>query len=63
MKYYIFVVDGEVAGQMPVIQTPEPNDGYSKWCAIMESNPTIVPHEGPVEEGYIWDGTGFTPPS
>lgn len=63
MKHYIFVVDGEVATQIPVIQTPKPDAGYEKFCAVMESNPTIVPHEGPVEEGSTWDGTTFTPPA
>jgi hypothetical protein len=63
MKHYIFVIDGEVAGQMPMPDLPFESESYNKFCAIMESNPTVVPHDGSVVEGSTWDGTNFTPPA
>jgi hypothetical protein len=63
MKYYIFVVDGEVASNLRVPEISVKSESFDKYRAIMESNPTIVPANEPVEEGYLWDGTNFTAPA
>jgi hypothetical protein len=63
MKHYVFVVDGEVAGSFAMPELPEEPEQTLKYRAILESNPTVVPHDGYVTEGSIWDGTNFTPPA
>jgi hypothetical protein len=62
MKYYIFVVDGEVASNLRVPEISFESESFDKYRAIMESNPTIVPANEPVEEGWTWDGKNFNPP-
>jgi len=66
MPHYIFVIDGEVAGEMPLkeIRDQEGNilPGVEKLMAILSSDPKIIVSEEPVEEGSTWDGTSFTPP-
>jgi hypothetical protein len=61
MSHFIFVVDGEVAGEMPV-----PNfqsDAIDKLVAILSSDPKIVVSDVPVAEGSTWNGTTFTTPA
>lgn len=65
MKHFIMVVDGEVAGTLPV--TDLKIDGVThpaveKLIAILSSDPKIVPSDEPVAEGSTWDGNSFTPP-
>lgn len=65
MKNFILVVDGEVAGTLPVPDLKI--DGIThpsveKLIAILSSDPKIVVSDEPVEEGSTWDGNSFTPP-
>lgn len=58
-KIFTLIVDNEVAGNLKV-----PNfSGTEKMIAIFQSNPTIVESLEEVPEGYIWDGTSFSPPA
>ena len=66
MNHFIFVVDGEVAGEFPLPKITN-GDGdlhpaLEKLVAILRSNPQIVESEMPIEEGYMWDGEKFIPP-
>ena len=66
MKHFIFVVNGEVAGELPVPRFKnsdgELHPSVEKLIAILSSDPKIVVSEEPVLEGSTWDGTSFTPP-
>jgi len=66
MSHFIFVVDGEVAGEMPVpMLRNEAGDilpAVERLIAILGSDPKIVISDEPVPEGSTWDGTSFTPP-
>lgn len=66
MNHYIFVIDGEVVGELPLFRIPD-KDGnihpaIEKLEAILSSDPKIVVSDEPVEEGSTWDGNSFTPP-
>jgi hypothetical protein len=63
MKHYIFVIDGEVVGRVPPVVFPEGSEIQEKYEAIMESDPKIIPSDEDILEGYLWDGTNFTPPA
>lgn len=65
MKYFIMVVDGEVAGTLPIPNMyidGEMHPAVEKLTAILSSDPKIVVSEEPVSEGSTWDGTSFSPP-
>jgi hypothetical protein len=62
VRYYLFVIDGEVAGRMPFFAHPNGGELEDKYRAILESDPKIIPSNEDIPEGYIWDGTSFTPP-
>ncbi len=59
MSHFIFVVDGEVAGELPVPKIQ--SDVIEKLIAILSSDPKIVVSETPVPEGYKYNGTTFSP--
>lgn len=65
MANFVVVVDGEVAGNIPV---PEPvgdgsdmSNAFEKMIAALSSNPQIIKHDR-VESGWLWDGQKFIPP-
>jgi hypothetical protein len=60
MSHFIFVVDGEVAGEMPVPNIQ--SDAVDKLIAILSSDPKIIVSDVPVEEGLLWNGEGFVRP-
>ena len=62
MTHFILVVDGEVAGELPIPKLDFQSDAIDKLVAILSSNPNIVLSSEPVLEGYIWDGQNFNPP-
>jgi hypothetical protein len=62
MTHFILVVDGEVAGELPIPKLDFQSDAVDKLVAILSSNPKIVVSNEPVEEGYVWDGQNFVPP-
>lgn len=66
MSHFIFVIDGEVAGEMPVpMLRDEAGDllpAIERLIAILGSDPKIVVSDESVTEGSTWDGTSFTPP-
>lgn len=66
MKHFIMVVDGEVAGTMPVPMLKDENGellpAIEKLVAILSSDPKIILSEEPIQEGSTWDGNSFTPP-
>lgn len=66
MNHFIFVVDGEVAGEMPMPKIFDADGNMhpalEKLVAILRSNPQIIESEVPIEEGSLWDGNSFTPP-
>jgi hypothetical protein len=66
MNRFAFVVDGEVAGitSLPeAVDDGELPESITKGLAIFRSRPIIIEiTDGLVEEGYLWDGTSFTPP-
>ena len=61
MSHFIFVVDGEVAGELPVPNIQ--SEVIDKLIAILSSDPKIVVSATPVPEGYTYNGTTFTPPA
>lgn len=65
MKHFIMVVDGEVAGTLPIpnmLIDGEVHPAVEKLIAILSSDPKIVVSEEPIQEGSTWDGSSFTPP-
>lgn len=66
MSHFIFVVDGEVAGEFPVPNLTDSNGNFypaiEKLIAILSSDPKIVVSDDPIAEGSTWDGQSFTPP-
>jgi len=66
MSHFILVVDGEVAGELPVprLKNADGNllPAVEKLVAILSSNPQIILSEEPVQEGSLWNGTSFTSP-
>jgi hypothetical protein len=65
-KYFIFVVDGEVAGGIKTPMHVTPDDKVQpiseKFVAIMSSDPKIIPSEVSIPEGWMWDGEKFYDP-
>lgn len=57
MDHYVCIVDGEVAFVIPKFRVTE------KSGAALLSNPTFVLTSEEVAEGYLYDGTNFTPPT
>ena len=66
MSHFIFVVDGEVAGEFPVRYARDEQGNLfpaiEKLIAILSSDPKILVSDEPVHQGYLWDGHSFTPP-
>jgi hypothetical protein len=62
MTHFILVVDGEVAGELPVPKVDFQSDAIDKLVAILSSDPKIILSEQPILEGSTWDGQEFTPP-
>jgi hypothetical protein len=62
MKHFILVVDGEVAGELPVPRVDFQSDSIDKLIAILSSDPKVILSDEPVLEGSTWDGQEFTPP-
>jgi hypothetical protein len=62
VRYYIFVIDGEVAGRIPLFAHPNGGPLEEKYRAMLESDPKIIPSDEDVPEGYLWDGKNFNPP-
>jgi len=60
MSHFIFVVDGEVAGELPVPNIQ--SEVIDKLIAILSSDPKIVVSDVPVAEGSLWNGTAFVNP-
>jgi hypothetical protein len=60
MAHFIFVVDGEVAGELPVPNIQ--SEVIDKLIAILSSDPKIVVSDVPVAEGSLWNGTEFVNP-
>jgi hypothetical protein len=60
MAHFIFVVDGEVAGELPVPNIQ--SEVIDKLIAILSSDPKIVVSDVPVAEGSLWNGTAFVNP-
>lgn len=62
-KYFVMVVDNEVAGNFPVpqLELPDgsPHPTVEKLQAILSSDPKIIPSEIEIPEGWTWDGTNF----
>jgi hypothetical protein len=62
MTHFILVVDGEVAGELPMPKVNFQSDAIDKLVAILSSDPKIILSEEPVLEGSTWDGQNFSPP-
>jgi hypothetical protein len=62
MTHFILVVDGEVAGELPMPKVNFQSDAIDKFVAILSSDPKIILSEQPILEGSTWDGQEFTPP-
>jgi len=62
MTHFILVVDGEVAGELPVPKFEFQSDAIDKLIAILSSDPKIIVSDEPVLEGSTWDGQDFTSP-
>lgn len=66
MENFVIIVDGEVAGNIPV---PEPSEhmpperarAYERMIAALSSNPVVIKHDI-VQPGSTWDGKKFSPP-
>lgn len=67
MERFILVVDGEVAGELPLppIPTVDGNlhPAIEKLIAILSSDPKVVVSENPIPQGWTWDGEVFHKPS
>lgn len=67
MNHFIFVVDGEVAGEFPVPPFTDAggniHPAIEKLLAILKSRPQIIESDKQIPEGYFWDGEKFTPPA
>lgn len=63
MPHFVFVINKEAVGELPIPNLGHQSDAVDKLIAIASSNPKIVVSEEPVPEGYIWDGKKFTPPA
>jgi len=67
MQRFILVVDGEVAGELPLMPIPGPNDtvhpAYEKLIAILSSDPRIVVADNSIPQGWTWDGEAFHEPA
>ena len=61
MQRFILVVDGEVAGELPVPNVQ--SDVIEKLIAILSSDPKIVVSDNPIPQGWTWDGEVFHKPS
>lgn len=63
MQRFILVVDGEVAGELPLtpILAEDGNlhPAIEKLVAILSSDPTIVVSDNPIPQGWTWDGETF----
>jgi hypothetical protein len=60
---FIFVTDGEVF--MKFTLDTDANPAGEMWSAGLKSNPTVVSvgEDSPVDVGWTYDGTTFTPPN
>lgn len=62
MYNFVIVVDGEVAGNIPINIPANINEDMAfalqGIVAALSSNPTIIPHER-VKIGYLWNGKSF----
>jgi hypothetical protein len=65
MNNFAFIIDNEVAVnfQLPLNPIDGSHPHIEKLIAAFSSNPTVVPTEEIIEEGYLWDGTNFTTPA
>lgn len=65
-KYYELVIDGEVATHLSVPSgvsgSQEMQDFFDKLNAALSSNPTVIPVDELVPEGFLWNGENFHPP-
>lgn len=63
MNHYILVVDGEVAGELPLARITDSqgnlHPAIEKLEAILSSDPKIIVSQEPVPEGLRWNGQGF----
>jgi hypothetical protein len=66
MANFVVIVDGEVAGNLPIPdpspEFPETSAAFEKMIAALSSSPTIVRNDERIEAGSTWDGISFTPP-
>jgi hypothetical protein len=67
MANFVVIVDGEVAGNLPIMdpsfaKASEISEALEKMIAALSSNPTIVRTDERIEPGSSWDGTSFTSP-
>ncbi len=71
MKYFALTVDNEVVRSvaLPEVEDIDPDSqkpylasDLEKNIAIYSSDPRVIPSEGIIPEGYIWDGQNFNPP-
>ena len=63
MKHFILVVDGEVAGELPIPKINFQSNAIDKLVAILSSDPKIILSDEPILEGSMWDGQEFIPPA
>lgn len=63
IRKWAVVVDGDVAGTIS-IDTENSAPAVPRFIAAYDSDPRVVPinTEDPVEHGWTWDGSAFTPP-
>lgn len=63
IRYFAVLVDGEFAGPLVFVESPE----MEALLAGLESNPTIMPmtlqQAKEARVGFIWNGTEFVPPT
>jgi hypothetical protein len=67
MANFVVIVDGEVAGNLPIAEpssefTDEKSAAFERMIAALSSNPTIIKTDERIEPGSSWDGTSFIPP-
>lgn len=65
MANFVIIVDGEVAGNIPINPSENAPEeiklAMEKMIAALSSNPQIIKHDR-VESGWLWDGQNFVPP-
>lgn len=64
MRKFVFIVDGEVAGDL-VFEDQGEDVKFERnrmFAAALLSDPVIVevPSDSPVKSGWSWDGVDFT---